>query len=134
MLELIITWLLSAVTLMLVGALLPGVQIRDFKAALWAAVIIGLINTLLRPVLFWLTIPLTLLTLGAFYLALNGLLFWMAGSFSRGFRVSGFWAGLFGAILYGIINWALTGMVHGLLPQPHTLPTPVPAEAPFFSI
>ncbi len=107
MLEWLITWLVGAAALMVVAVLLPGVHIRDFKAALWAALIVGLINALLRSVLFWLTIPLTIVTLGLFYLVLNGLLFWLAGSFSRGFRVSGFWAGVFGAIVYGSINWVV---------------------------
>lgn len=131
MLELIISWLLSAVSLVLVGALLPGVHIRDFKGALWAAIFVGLINTLLRPVLFWLTIPLTVVTLGLFYLVLNGLLFWMAGNLTRGFRVSGFWWGVLGAIVYGFINMVLTGVVHAILPAPHTLPGPALPEGTF---
>lgn len=107
MLELLIVWLLSAVALMAVAYLIPGVQINSFKSALFAAVIIGLINSLLRPVLAFISFPITVLTLGLFYLVLNGLLFWLAGSLIRSFRVDGFWPAVFGAIVYGIINWAL---------------------------
>lgn len=107
MLPLLITWLLSALALMLVAYMLPGVQITNFKNALLAAVILGLINSLLRPVLLVLTFPITVLTLGLFVLVLNGLMFWLASSFMRGFQVSGFWSGTFGALLYSLINWAL---------------------------
>ena len=111
MLELILVWLLSAVALMAVAYLIPGVQVNSFKSALLAAVIIGLINSLLRPVLAFISFPITVLTLGLFYLVLNGLLFWLAGSLIRSFRVEGFWSGVFGAITYGIINWALISII-----------------------
>ncbi|THU02496.1 phage holin family protein [Lampropedia puyangensis] len=111
MLELLVVWLLSALALMLVAYLLPGVHIKNYQSALIAAVILGLINAVLRPLLAFITFPLTVLTLGLFYLVLNGLLFWLAGSISRGFKVDGFWAGVFGVILYSVINWALSSVV-----------------------
>lgn len=107
MFEFLLIWLLSAVALMAVAYLIPGVQVNSFKSALLAAVIVGLINSLLRPVLAFISFPITVLTLGLFYLVLNGLLFWLAGSLIRGFKVEGFWSGVFGAITYGIINWIL---------------------------
>ena len=69
---------------------------------------LGLINTLIRPLLILLTLPVTLLTLGLFIFVINGLLFWWVGSFVDGFHVSGFWAGFFGAIVYSIISWLLS--------------------------
>ncbi|RRD58182.1 phage holin family protein [Comamonadaceae bacterium OH2545_COT-014] len=105
--SLLITWLLSALALMAVAYMLPGVRITNFKNALLAAVILGLINAVLRPVLLVLTFPITVLTLGLFVLVLNGLLFWLASSLIRGFQVSGFWSGVFGALLYSLINWGL---------------------------
>jgi putative membrane protein len=75
--------------------------------------VLGLINAVIRPVLVLLTLPATLLTLGLFIFVINGLLFWLVGSFVDGFTVSGFWAGVFGAIVYSIISWALSALLPG---------------------
>ena len=74
-------------------------------------VLVWLINTLIRPILILLTLPVTLLTLGLFIFVINGLLFWWVGSFLDGFHVNGFWAGFFGAILYSIISWLLSSLL-----------------------
>ena len=81
------------------------------QAALIAALVLGLVNALVRPVLFLLTLPVTVLTLGLFIFVLNGLLFWAVGSFLDGFRVTGFWPGVFGAIVYSLISWALAAIL-----------------------
>jgi putative membrane protein len=73
--------------------------------------VLGLVNTLVRPILVILTLPVTLLTLGLFLLVINGLLFWAVGSFLAGFTVSTFWSGFFGAILYSLISWALAAIL-----------------------
>jgi len=70
-----------------------------------------LVNTLIRPLLLLLTLPVTLLTLGLFIFVINGLLFWAVGSWLEGFRVDGFWAGVFGAIVYSLISWALSALL-----------------------
>ena len=88
-------------------------------AALIAALVLGLVNALIRPILFLLTLPVTILTLGLFILVINGLLFWWVGSFLEGFRVSGFWSGVFGAIVYSLITWAIAAIV---LPSPRPEP------------
>ena len=75
------------------------------------AVVLGLINTLIRPLFVLLTLPVTILTLGLFLFVINGLLFWAVGSFVPGFHVDGFWAGVFGAIIYSIISWALSALL-----------------------
>ena len=111
MARLLLTWLLNAVALLVVTALLPSIHITSLGAALGAALLLGLINTLLRPILVILTLPVTVLTLGLFLLILNGLLFWMAGSLFGGFVVDGFWAGVLGAILYSLISWALSSLL-----------------------
>ena len=72
---------------------------------------LGLINTLIRPLLVLLTLPVTILTLGLFIFVINGLLFWAVGSFVPGFHVAGFWAGVFGAIVYSLISWALSSLL-----------------------
>jgi putative membrane protein len=109
--RLLLLWILNAVALLAVTWLLPSIQGSGFGAALIAALVLGFINTLVRPVLALLTLPITVLTLGIFYLLLNGLLFWLASVLLPGFHVEGFWAAVFGAILYGIIAWALSALI-----------------------
>jgi len=107
MTRLIIVWILNAVALMAVAYLMPSIKVTSFVSALLAAFSLGLVNTLIRPVLTFLTLPISVLTLGFFYLVLNGLLFWMVGKVLEGFSVDGFWAAVFGGLLYGLISWLL---------------------------
>src|SRR5512139_3379410 len=109
--RLLLLWVLNAVALLAVAYLLPSIQVTSFGSALAAALVLGLINTLVRSVLTILTLPLTVLTLGIFYLVLNGLLFWLASALLSGFEVAGFGAALVGAILYGVIAWALSALI-----------------------
>jgi putative membrane protein len=109
--RLIFIWLCNALALMSVAFLLPGVHVNGFGSALIAALVLGLINTLLRPLLIILTLPVTILTLGLFILVINGLLFWFAGSMLRGFEVSGFWVSIMGALLYSVISYVLSLLI-----------------------
>ncbi len=102
--RLILIWCCNALALLAVAYLLPGVRVDGIESALIAALVLGLINTLIRPLLILFTLPVTVLTLGLFILVINGLLFWFAGSVLRGFHVSGFWAGVMGALLYSILS------------------------------
>lgn len=111
MLRLLLIWLCNALALLTVAYLLPGVRVDGYESALIAALVLGLINTLVRPLLILLTLPVTVLTLGLFLLVINGLLFWFAGSVLRGFEVSGFWTGLMGALLYSIISSVLSLLI-----------------------
>lgn len=108
---LLLVWLINAVALLAVAYLMPSITVASFTTALVAALVLGLMNTIVRPVLVLLTLPVTLLTLGLFILVINGLLFWMVGSFIEGFVVGGFWAGVLGAIAYSLISWALSALV-----------------------
>ncbi|MDT3705805.1 MAG: phage holin family protein [Thiobacillus sp.] len=109
--RLLLLWILNAVALLAVTWLLPSIHVAGFGTALVAALVLGFINTLVRPVLALLTLPITVLTLGIFYLVLNGLLFWLASALLPGFQVAGFWAAFLGAILYGVIAWALSALI-----------------------
>ena len=113
MLRLLLVWIINAAALFVLPYVFPWVTVDSFTAALIAALVLGLINTLIRPVLVILTLPVTLLTLGLFIFVINGLLFWFVGSGDWGFHVSGFWAGVGGAILYSIISWALSAIILG---------------------
>jgi putative membrane protein len=87
--------------------------VSSVTSALIAALILGLVNAIIRPVLVLLTLPVTVLTLGLFILVINALLFWFVGSFVKGFEVHGFIAGLIGSILFSIVSWALSALVLG---------------------
>lgn len=112
MLSLILIWILNAVALLAVAYILPGIAIASFGSALIAALVLGLLNTLVKPVLVLLTLPITILTLGLFLIVLNALLFWFAGSVLKGFRVDGFWWAVIGAVLYSIIAGLLSMIVN----------------------
>jgi putative membrane protein len=87
------------------------VQVQDWKAAAVAALVLGLVNTLIKPILVILTLPVTILTLGLFLLVINALMFWLVANLVPGFHVNGFWAAMLGAILYSLITWALSGLL-----------------------
>ena len=93
--RILLAWLINALALIAVAYLLPSITIASFWSALSAALILGLVNAVIRPVLILLTLPVTVVTLGLFIFVINGLLFWLAGSFIDGFVVGGFWAGFF---------------------------------------
>jgi putative membrane protein len=104
MLRLLLHWIVNAGALLLVAYLYPGVQVKDFVVALVAALVLGLVNAIIRPILVILTLPVTLLTLGLFLFVINALLFWLVAELVSGFAVTGFWAALIGSILYSIIT------------------------------
>ena len=108
--RLLLVWLINAVALFALPYVFPWVKVDTFWAALIAALVLGLINTLIRPILVILTLPVTVLTLGLFIFVINALLFWWVGSFIDGFHVGGFWSAFFGAIVYSIISWALAAI------------------------
>jgi len=109
--RLLLTWLINALALLAIKYILPSITVDSFVTALIVALVLGLINTLIRPIFVILTLPVTILTLGLFIFVINGLLFWAVGSFVPGFHVDGFWAGVFGAIIYSIISWALSALL-----------------------
>jgi putative membrane protein len=113
MLRLLVVWLINSLALLTVAYVLPGIAVADFPAALVAALVLGLVNAFIRPLLILLTLPATILTLGLFIFVINGLLFWMVGSWLQGFTVTGFWWGFLGAIVYSIVSWALSSVLLG---------------------
>ncbi|WP_171096322.1 phage holin family protein [Usitatibacter rugosus] len=97
-------WIVNAAALLLVAYLYPGVAVTSFFAALIAALVLGLVNAVVRPILVLLTLPVTILTLGLFIFVINALLFWFVANVVQGFAVSGFVAALVGSILYSVIT------------------------------
>ena len=104
--KLIVRWILLAAALLLVANLYPGVTVAGFRAALVAALVLGLFNALVRPLLVILTLPVTVITLGLFLLVINALMFWAAAGVLDGFHVAGFGAAVIGSVIY-----SLCGMV-----------------------
>jgi putative membrane protein len=109
--RLLLTWLINSAALFAVPYLMDSVRVDSFAAAMFAALILGLVNTLIKPILILLTLPVTVLTLGLFIFVINGLLFWAVANFVKGFSVAGFWSAIGGALLYSIISWALSTLL-----------------------
>jgi putative membrane protein len=104
--KLLLRWFLLAAALLLVAHLYPGVTVASFGSALMAAFVLGLLNTLVRPLLVLLTLPVTVLTLGLFLFVINAAMFWSAAELLNGLSVTGFGAALVGSLIY-----SLCGMV-----------------------
>lgn len=115
--KLIAKWLLSATALLAVAHLYSGVQVQSFGQALIAALVIGLFNAVLRPLLVVLTLPVTVLTLGLFLFVINALLFWAAAGILDGFVVSGFAAALLGSLIYTLMGMIINLALERLFPQ-----------------
>ena len=111
-------WFLLACALLLVAHLYSGVMVRSFSSALIAALVLGLFNTLLRPVLVLLTLPVTLITLGLFLFVINATMFYAAAYVLDGFRVSGFGAALIGSLLYSACGVVIDTAVERLAQKP----------------
>ena len=113
--KILIKWLLAAVALLCVAYLYSGVEVRSFGAALIAALLIGLCNAIVRPILVVLTLPVTVITLGLFIFVINALMFWAASGLSgSGFQVHGFWAALIGSVLYSVISLVIESLTSRL--------------------
>lgn len=105
--KIIVRWLLLAAALLLVAQVYAGVSVASFSSALIAAFVLGLFNTLVRPLLVLLTLPVTLLTLGLFLFVINALMFWAAATVLDDFNVAGFGAALIGSLLYSVCGMVI---------------------------
>ena len=106
---LLVRWFINALALMLVAYLYSGVQVNGIFAALIAALVLGLVNAVIRPLLVILTLPVTILTLGLFIFVINAFMFWFVTEIVKGFTVTGFTAALIGSLMFSVIslvtNW-----------------------------
>lgn len=108
--KLLLVWLLNTLALFAVAYFVPNIHLAGFTAALVAALVIGLVNMLIRPILVILTLPITILTLGLFILVINGVLFYTVGHWLQGFEVRTLMAGIVGAIVYSVFSWLLNAI------------------------
>jgi putative membrane protein len=110
---LLIRLVVNAVALIVVAYVVPGIHVSGFGGALLAALILGIVNAVLRPVLILLSLPLELLTLGLFTLVINALLLWLVGALHVGLTVDGFWPAFWGAIVMAIVSWLIALFTRG---------------------
>ncbi len=109
--RLLLTWLINAAALMALPYLMHSVTVTHLGAALVAALVLGLVNTFIRPVLVVLTLPVTVVSLGLFILVINALMFLLVAHLVEGFHVAGFGSAFVAAILYSVISWALSTLL-----------------------
>lgn len=112
--KILVKWLFSAAALLAVAYLYSGVEILSFGAALIAALVIGLFNLILRPVLVVLTLPVTVLTLGLFLFVINAVMFWAAAGVLEGFHVRGFGAAMLGSLIYSVFGVVIDSAIERL--------------------
>ncbi|NNM20262.1 MAG: phage holin family protein [Gammaproteobacteria bacterium] len=108
---LIVRWLIVALSLLVAARFVPGMRIDGFGTLIFAAMLLGLVNAIVRPIVVLLTLPITLITLGLFLLVINagmlGLVAWLLPQFS----IDGFWAAVFGALLVSLTSWLASGFI-----------------------
>ncbi len=105
--KLIIKLLINGLAVFMAAQLVSGIQVKGFATALLVALVLALINTLIRPILILLTLPINIMTLGLFTFVINACLFWLTGSLVPGFSVSNFASSLLGAVIVSFTSWLL---------------------------
>ncbi|MGB7575068.1 MAG: phage holin family protein [Thermodesulfobacteriota bacterium] len=105
----VVRLIINMVAILIISYLFPRmIWVDGFLAALVAAFLLGVVNAIIRPILVFLTLPLTVVTLGLFLLVVNGLMLWLVSALVRGFHVSGFWGAVLGSILISVVSWVLS--------------------------
>lgn len=108
----LIRWLMNGLSLLLVGYLVPGIEVASLFNALVAVAILGVLNAVVRPILILLTLPLSILTLGLFIFVINGFMLWLLASMIKGIHIQGFWSAVGGALLMSLISWLTNSLVN----------------------
>lgn len=105
----IVRLIINMVAVLIISYLFPKmIRVDGFLAALVAAFLLGIVNAIIKPILVFLTFPITVLTLGLFLLVINGLMLWLVSALVKGFYVNGFWGAVFGSVLISIVSWILS--------------------------
>ena len=102
---------LNTVALMLVAQLVQGVEISSYLTAFIAALILGLVNAVVRPICIILTLPINILSLGLFTLVINALMLWLVSTLTSGFEIASFWPAFWAALIYWLITWFTTALI-----------------------
>ena len=109
--SLIIKWIVNSTALLVVAHVVSGVTLDNWLTVFVAALVLGLLNAFLRPVLIFLTLPVTVLTLGLFTLFINAFLFYMAAHLVKGFHVSGYWQAFVAAFIFSVVSFLLNMVI-----------------------
>ena len=107
-----IRWLILTVAIIIASYLLEGIRVSGFFSAFFAAAMLGILNAFFRPIIFILTLPINIMTLGLFTFVINAIMLMMASGVISGFEVSGFWSAVFGSLLISIVSWILTSFIN----------------------
>ena len=107
----LIRWLLLTISIILTSYLVEGIYVASFFSALFAALVLGILNALFRPLLIVITLPINILTLGLFTFVINALLLKMVSGVVPGFYVYGFWSAVFGSLIISLVSWLLSSFV-----------------------
>lgn len=110
----ILRLIINALIILGLAYYLPGIEIGSFYTALLVAVILGLVNSIIRPILILLTLPVNILTLGLFTLVINALLFWFVSTVVKGFEVDGFWPAFWGALMLWLVSWLTNSFIKSI--------------------
>ncbi len=113
MIELLLHWALTAILLLLMAKLVSGVEIESWGSAFMAALVLGLANAVVRPIMVVLTFPITIVTFGLFLLVVNALMLWMVATIVPGVRVKGFGSAFLGSLVLSLLN-LLIGVAFGI--------------------
>jgi len=109
---LLLKWLVNTMALFVVVNVVAGINVDRWQTMLVGALVLGLLNAFIRPLLLILTLPVNLLTLGLFTLVINGLVFYMAAWLVKGFHVTGFWSAFVAALVFSIVSYILNLLIH----------------------
>ena len=112
MMGIFIRWLILTVAIIVTSFLLEGIHVSGFLSAFFAAAMLGILNAFFRPVIFLLTLPINIMTLGLFTFVINAIMLMMASGVITGFEVYGFWSAVFGSLLISIVSWFLTSFIN----------------------
>ncbi|NTU43914.1 MAG: phage holin family protein [Chlorobiaceae bacterium] len=112
MMSILLQWLINALAVYATAHLLEGIHIKSFGAAILVALVLGLVNALLRPVLVFFSIPFIILTLGLFLLVINALLLQLSASIVGGFTIDSFWWAIGGSVVISLISWILSSLLN----------------------
>jgi putative membrane protein len=110
--QFLITWLLSAVAIGITASIVPGLSLEGATAAVMAAAILGLVNAIVRPLLIFATLPLTVVSLGGFLLVINAISIWLVGAWTTGFDVNGFLPAFLGSIVLSFVSGLLNQLAN----------------------
>ncbi len=108
---LLLRWAINTLALFVVVNVVPGITVERWQTLLAGALVLGLLNAFLRPLIFFLTLPFTLLTLGLFTLVLNAMMFYLAAWLVKGFYVTGFWSSFVAALVFSIVSFLLNLLI-----------------------